>query len=85
MSLYRTLIFFNSLFTRYFLKDFDQQFLNDFIDRAKVLLDEVAFENSKEIVCLVDLIKKMFDKYRKKNDGVDHKSEVKSEHLVLPK
>ena len=56
LSLYRTLIFFNSIFSEYMYKDFDSAFLSQFVRQCDLLLRELGNVSTTETNDLISNI-----------------------------
>ena len=74
MSTYRTLIFFNSLFSEYMFKDFDINFLKNFIKNCTVLLQKMQVTSTNETNEIIEYIILLLSNIKKRE-----------KHLVDPK
>jgi len=66
LSLYRTLIYFNSIFSEYMYKDFDANFLHNFIRQCFILLQELGNVSTTETNDLISNIFLLLNNVKKR-------------------
>lgn len=66
MSTFRILIFFNSLFSEYMFKDFDLNFLNNFIKNCTSMLQRMQITSTNETNDIINYIISLLSNIKKR-------------------